>query len=118
MRAQAAASLTAGRRGYVLTLSTATMMFVLAMPSMAMPVLFPQIAAELHLSLVQIGTVWGLAPLAGVVFGLVGGMAADVRGTRKVIAVACLACGVVGAARGPSSCVRNALVSPIGRVVP
>jgi len=100
MRAQAAASLAAGRRGYVLTLSTATMMFVLAMPSMAMPVLFPQIAAELHLSLVQIGTVWGLAPLAGVVFGLVGGMAADVRGTRKVIAVACLACGVVGAARG------------------
>lgn len=90
----------ASRRLYVLTLSTATMMLVLAMPSLAMPVLFPQIAAELGLSLVQIGFVWGVAPLAGVVFGLLGGMAADVRGTRKVIAVACVACGVVGAARG------------------
>lgn len=88
------------RRLYVLTLSTATMMFVLAMPSLAMPVLFPQIAAELGLSLVQIGLVWGVAPLAGVVFGLLGGMAADVRGTRKVIAAACVVCGVVGAARG------------------
>jgi MFS family permease len=90
----------ASRRLYVLTLSTGTMMLVLAMPSMAMPVLFPQIAAELGLSLVQIGVVWGIAPLAGVVFGLLGGMAADVRGTRKVIAVACIVCGVVGAARG------------------
>jgi len=89
-----------GQRLYVLTLSTATMMLVLTMPGMAMPVLFPQIGADLGLSLVQIGMVWGVAPLAGVVFGLAGGMAADVRGTRKVIAVACILCGVVGAARG------------------
>lgn len=89
-----------GRRWYMLSLSTATMMLVLSMPGSAMPVLFPQIAADLHLSLVQVGAIWGIIPLAGVVVGLFGGMAADVRGTRTVIAAACLACGVAGAARG------------------
>lgn len=90
------------RRGWVLALCATTIMLVLSAPGAAMPVLFPQIAADLHLSLVQIGVLWGVAPLAGAVAGLLGGMAADVRGARAVVAAGCFVCAAAGAARGLS----------------
>jgi len=47
--------------------STATL--VVAMPSMAISVLFPEIAKDLGLNLVQVGTVWGIGSLAGLLTG-------------------------------------------------
>ena len=43
----------------VLTISTFTFTFVVAIPQMSLPVLFDEISAELGLSLVQIGWIWG-----------------------------------------------------------
>lgn len=99
MSAPAATAVPDHRRGWVLALCATTIMFVLSAPGAAMPVLFPQIAADLHLSLVQIGVLWGVAPLAGAVAGLLGGMAADVRGARAVIVTGCVVCAAAGAAR-------------------
>jgi MFS family permease len=87
----------------MLALSTATMMLVLGMPGMALPVLFREISLDLGLNLVQIGTIWGFGALTGAVFGLLGGVAGDLRATRSVIGVACIAGGLVGASRGLSN---------------
>ena len=52
-------------RWYILTLAALTFTLVFAMPTMSMPVLFKEISEELDLSLIQIGAVWGISPLAG-----------------------------------------------------
>jgi MFS family permease len=69
-------------------------------PVMCMPVLFSEIAGDLGLSLVQVGLVWGLGPLAGVVTGLVGGALSDHLGARRALYWACLLVGPAGALRG------------------
>jgi MFS family permease len=89
-----------GYKWYVLGLATLTFTFVMAIPSMSLPVLFAEIAGELDLNLVQIGWIWGIGSLMGIVVGLVGGPLGDRIGPRRTLAWACLAVGVVGAARG------------------
>ena len=90
-------------RWYVLALSGATATIAVAAPAMAMPVLFAEIAEDLRLSLVQIGTVWGLAAFAGLFASLAGGMIGDRFGTKRTLAVACLLLGLAGASRGLSN---------------
>jgi MFS family permease len=68
-----------------------------------MPVLFKEISEELSLNLVQIGTVWGIAPLGSVVFLFVGGMLCDRFGVRRTMGVACLLAGAAGFMRGLST---------------
>ncbi|MFN8439750.1 MAG: MFS transporter [Caldilineaceae bacterium] len=85
---------------YVLALGAFTFTFVMAIPSMSLPVLFDEISQELHLSLVQVGWIWGIGSLMGIVIGLVGGPISDRYGSRITLSVACLVMGVVGAARG------------------
>ena len=87
----------------VLTLSTFTFTFVVAIPQMSMPVLFDEISAELGLSLVQVGWIWGAGSVLGILVGLIGGPLGDRFGPRKTLAVACLLMGIAGAARGLSS---------------
>lgn len=87
----------------MLALSTATMIFVLGMPIMALPVLFREIAGDLDLDLVQIGAIWGFGALTGAMFGLFGGVAGDLRSTKSVIGIACICSGLVGASRGLSN---------------
>jgi len=70
---------------------------------MALPVLFAEIADDLNLTLVQVGTVWGLISFAGLFAGLAGGMLADRFGTKRALSVACLALGILGATRGLSN---------------
>jgi len=67
-----------------------------------MPVLFKEISEDLGLSLVQIGTVWGVVSLAGVFVGLIGGLLGDRFGVRLVLSLACLLVGITGALRGLS----------------
>ena len=81
--------------------TTATV--VVAMPTMAMPVLFPEIAEDLGLTLVQIGVIWGTVSFAGLFSGLVGGMLGDRFGTKRTLAVACVMLGIAGASRGLAS---------------
>jgi MFS family permease len=90
-------------RGYMLALSGATATLAVAAPTMAMPVLFAEIAEDLQLSLVQVGAVWGIVSFAGLFAGLAGGMIGDRFGTKRTLAVACLLLGVAGASRGLSN---------------
>jgi hypothetical protein len=57
-------------RWYVLGLAALTHALAVAAPMMCMPVLFDEISRELGLSLVEIGAIWGLSSLAGVLSGV------------------------------------------------
>ncbi len=87
-------------RWYILTLGALTHLFVCAMPFICMPVLFSEIAAELGLDLVQIGTIWGTGAVAGIVTSLLGGLISDRYGTKRALSVACLLMATTGALRG------------------
>jgi MFS family permease len=87
----------------VLAISTFTFTFVVAIPQMSLPVLFDEISAELGLSLVQVGWIWGVGSVLGILVGLIGGPVGDRFGPRRTLAVACLLLGIAGAARGLSN---------------
>jgi MFS family permease len=87
----------------VLALGTFTFTFVVAVPSMSLPVLFDEISADLSLNLVQIGWIWGMGSVLGILVGLIGGSVGDRFGPRRTLAVACLLMGLAGAARGLSN---------------
>lgn len=86
----------------VLALATLTNTLVVAAPGMVMPVLFAEISADLNLSLVQLGAVWGISSLPMVVTSLAGGAVGDRFGPRRVLVASCLLAGVAGAMRGLS----------------
>ena len=69
---------------------------------MCMPVLFKDISLDLDLSLVSIGTIWGMDPLAGIFVGLPGGLLVDRFGLKRTLAVICILAGVFCALRGLS----------------
>ncbi len=57
---------------FLLALSALTNTFVGGLPFLCLPVLFQEISADLDLSLVQIGALWGMASLAGMFVALIG----------------------------------------------
>ena len=87
----------------VLTLAAFTFTFVVAIPSMSLPVLFDEISADLGLSLVQVGWIWGIGSVLGILVGLIGGPIGDRFGPRRTLAVACLFVGIAGGTRGLSN---------------
>lgn len=87
----------------VLTLGAFTFTFVVAIPSMSLPVLFDEISADLGLDLVQVGWIWGIGSVFGILVGLIGGSVGDRFGPRRTLAVACILMGIAGAARGLSN---------------
>jgi Major Facilitator Superfamily len=87
----------------VLALGTFTFTFVVAVPSMSLPVLFDEISTDLALNLVQIGWIWGIGSVLGIWVGLIGGSVGDRFGPRRTLAVACTLMGIAGAARGLSN---------------
>ena len=84
----------------ILALAAFTFTFVVAIPMMSLPVLFDEISAELGLSLVQVGWIWGLGSVLGILVGIIGGPIGDRFGSRRTLAVACLFMGITGGARG------------------
>jgi MFS family permease len=90
-------------RWYMLALSGLTATLAVAAPSMALPVLFAEIADDLGLSLVQVGAIWGTVSFAGLFAGLGGGILGDRYGTKRTLSVACLLIGLAGASRGLSN---------------
>ena len=89
-------------RWFIVTLAALTMAFVVAIPEMCMPVLFKEISNDLGLSLVQLGTVWGVIGLGGVFTSIAGGLIGDRFGTKRTISVVCILAGIAGASRGLS----------------
>ncbi|MBW2296473.1 MAG: MFS transporter [Deltaproteobacteria bacterium] len=87
----------------VLALSAFTFTFVVAIPQMSLPVMFAEISTDLNLSLVQVGWIWGIGSVLGILVGIIGGSIGDRFGPRRTLAVACVLMGVAGAARGFSN---------------
>ena len=90
-------------RWFILALSAATSALVMAIPFSCMPVLFKEISEDLHLSLVQVGTIWGLTSLAGFFVNLPGGLLGDRFGARLLLIISCVLVGLTGALRGLSN---------------
>jgi NNP family nitrate/nitrite transporter-like MFS transporter len=95
-------NITSGRRWYVVGLGATINMIVFAMAMACMPVLFSEIADELGLSIVQVGTVWGASSVAGIFSILAAGSLADRFGARRILTIGCLLAGIFGALRGLS----------------
>ncbi len=72
------------------------------MPFACLPVLFEEMSGDLHLTLVQIGAIWGASGLASVFVSLVGGMLGDRFGVKRLMIFACVFVGITGALRGLS----------------
>jgi MFS family permease len=87
-------------RGKILILAALTNALVAAAPAMCMPVLFNEISADLNLSLVQLGLLWGIGGLPGLVTGLLGGVIGDRIGPKRVLIAGCLLAGMFGIFRG------------------
>jgi MFS family permease len=91
-----------GYRWWILALATITGTFVSAIPFSCMPVLFKEISDDLGLSLVQIGSIWGIASLAGIFVSIIAGVLSDKFGIKIILSVFCILVGVTGALRGLS----------------
>ncbi|MEM7332557.1 MAG: MFS transporter [Chloroflexota bacterium] len=89
-----------GVRWGILSLCALTVIVVYTIPTLMLPVLFPEIAADLNLDVVQLGIAWGSLSLSSIVVGLFGGAIADRLGSRKMITVVCLLTGLLGGLRG------------------
>ncbi len=89
-------------RWYILALSAITSALVIGIPFSCMPVLFKEISDDLGLSLVQIGTVWGIGSLAGFFVSLPGGFLGDRFGGKRMTVILCIGVGITGALRGLS----------------
>ncbi|MFH1523894.1 MAG: MFS transporter [Chloroflexota bacterium] len=86
----------------ILVLATLTNALVMALPGMSLSVLFPEISRELHLSVVQVGIVWGIASLPAIFTSLFGGAIGDRFGPERVLSLGCLLVGLSGGLRGLS----------------
>ena len=64
-------------RWYILVVSVLTNTISVAIPSMALSVLFAEISADLHLNLVQVGLIWGIGALPAIFTSLIAGMISD-----------------------------------------
>jgi sugar phosphate permease len=87
---------------YMLALSMLTYGAIAGAERMCMPVLFKEISSDLNLSLVSIGAIWGMDPLAGILVGLPGGLLVDRFGLKRTLAVVSILAGVFCALRGLS----------------
>ncbi len=87
-------------RWYILILAAVTICMTVAVPGMCMSVLFDEISDDLGLSLAQVGVIWGIGALPGVVMGLIGGALGDRYGPRRILVAACFVVGLTGALRG------------------
>ena len=89
-------------RWYILILAALTMALIVAVPSMCLSVLFDEISDDIGLNRTQIGIIWGIGALPGILIALVGGAIGDRFGPKRVLIVACLLSGATGALRGLS----------------
>jgi sugar phosphate permease len=87
----------------ILALITGIAAFVAAFPASGLPVLFAEIARDLNLTLVQIGTVWGATIFAGIFVSLLAGALSDRFRYKTFLGFACVLVGITGALRGIST---------------
>lgn len=86
-------------RWVMLAMCVLTPSLVVTMPNLSLPPLFATISADIGLSLVEIGTIWGIGAFAAIFFSLIGGTVGDRFGTRATLFTACLLTGAAGVLR-------------------
>lgn len=74
--------------------------FIAGLSRMCMPVLFKEISDDIGLSMLEIGAVWGMDPLAGVFIAMPGGLIVDHFGVRRTMFFISIFAGLFGALRG------------------
>lgn len=89
-------------RWYILFLGMMAYFFIAGLPRMCIPVLFKEISEDIGLSIVEIGAIWGMDPLAGVFIALPGGLIADRFGVKRTMVLVSILAGIFGALRGLS----------------
>lgn len=90
-------------RWFILVLCALTTMIVYTIPTLMLPVLFAEMAADLDLDILQLGVAWGSISLSSMVIGLFGGAIGDRFGSKRTLGVVCLITGILGALRGFSN---------------
>ncbi len=85
---------------YILTLAALTFTCVMAIPNMSLSVLFSEIQRDLGLNLVQVGWIWGIGSVMGIVVALIGGPLSDQLGARVTLIGAIAILSIFGALRG------------------
>jgi predicted MFS family arabinose efflux permease len=86
-------------RWVILLLCALTPLFVVTLPAMSLPPLFTSIAADLNLTLVEVGMVWGVGSFIGIFFALIGGTLGDRFGSRATLFACCVGAGIFGLTR-------------------
>jgi len=87
---------------FVLAIANLILIGAVGIPFSAMPVLFSSITRDLHLTLAQIGMIWGVLPLGGVFAAIPGGLLGDRFDTRKMIGIGCFVIAIISGLRGIS----------------
>ena len=87
-------------RWYILFLGAMSYFFIAGVSRMCMPVLFKEISEDIGLSMLEIGAVWGMDPLAGVFIALPGGLLVDRFGVKRTMFFVGIFAGLFGALRG------------------
>lgn len=107
-------------RWVILALVTLTATTVSAAPMMALPVLFKEIATDLHMDLVQVGLITTVTSLMSVCISVFGGALGDRLGPRRAIVAACIAAGVTGGLRALSTSFETLVLTTVffGLTVP
>ena len=93
----------ANYKWFLLILGGLTNAVVVAIPSMGLSVLLPEITREMNLSLVQAGLLWGISALPVIISSLLAGTLCDRFGPKRIITVSCLLVGLACALRGFST---------------
>ena len=86
-------------RYVILALCVLTPFGIVTMPNLSLPPMFAIISEELGLSLVEIGSVWGMVGFSGVFFAIIGGSIGDRLGVRRMLFIICLLSGLCGMLR-------------------
>ena len=93
---------TSSYRWVILAVIAVTGFLVMGFQITGLSALFSEIAESVELDLIQIGIVWGLGTVMGIVTTLLGGPLIDYFGTRRSLVVLCIGIGITGALRGLS----------------
>jgi MFS family permease len=105
---------------YLLFLAALTSCVVVALQPISMSVLFYEISAELDLTLVQVGFIWGFGTMPLILTGILAGAAGDRFGPKRILVLGTLLSGMAGALRGLSADFATLVISVgvLGAVTP
>ena len=84
----------------ILILGALTNAIVVAVQSISLTVLLPEISAEMDLSLVQTGLAWGILSLPIIFSSFFAGILVDRLGAKRTFIIGCMLAGLFGASRG------------------